>query len=96
MIKLSSQRGVCWDVLPLLFNCVHLPSRTRLLDWVDRDEKRPKCERILIFKNMFNNADFEVRYGDKIFHGKCARAVFIHDLRSSIIKRTSEALRASE
>lgn len=31
----------------------------RLLDWVERDERK-KNERIIVFKNMFDVKDFEV------------------------------------
>ena len=32
----------------------------RLLDWVDREEKVSKLDRIVIIKNMFHPKDFEV------------------------------------
>ena len=32
----------------------------RLLDWVERDSKRSKFDRIVILKNMFDVKEFEV------------------------------------
>ena len=33
----------------------------RLLDWVDREKKTSKLDRIVVIKNMFDPNDFEVR-----------------------------------
>jgi hypothetical protein len=33
----------------------------RLLDWVDREEKISKLDRIVVIKNMFDASEFEVR-----------------------------------
>ena len=41
----------------------------RLLDWVDRDA-RPRHERILVFKNMFDVQEFEV-CSTKILYNVC-------------------------
>ena len=33
----------------------------RLLDWVDREDKASKLDRIVVIKNMFDPVDFDVR-----------------------------------
>lgn len=34
---------------------------SRLLDWVDREDKVSKLDRIVVIKNMFDPSDFDVR-----------------------------------
>ena len=38
-----------------------LNPRFRLLDWVDREDKASKLDRIVVIKNMFDPVDFDVR-----------------------------------
>ncbi len=55
----------------------------RLLDWVDRDTKRSKFDRIVILKNVFDSNEFEVSsmildlFGYEFYEGKCTRLFFL-------------------